>query len=149
MHREVDSRIRRRRRHDGSQVRRELLGGCPLVVAGVGAAPHRNFAVAIGLPRKPLDHVVPVVGFLEEGFKLSFGVAAPANIHCEERQPMGGEVDAAVVIALSDVRSKREDARCRAVLGPRRVHRGIQAHSVAHRDLYAPPETDPRSIGRD
>ena len=86
LHREVDAGVGRGDRHDGREVRRDLLRGRPLIVARVRAAPHRNLAVAVGLLRQPFDDVVAVPRFLDKGMKLAFRVAAAADVNREKGQ---------------------------------------------------------------
>ena len=134
-------------RHDRREVRRVVASGRPLVVARVAAAPHRYLAIAVGLARQPLDHVVAVVRFLDQRTELAFRIAPPAHVDGQERQPVRGEVHAAVVVRLADVGRQREDARCRRRAARRAVHRRVQLDAIAQRDLDAPLERDLRGVG--
>ncbi len=147
-HRKVDAGVRRSDRHDRRQVRRKFLGGGPLVVARIRPAPHRDLAVAIRLLGQPFDHVVTVARFLDERPELAFGVTAAANVDSQERIAIRREVDAAVVVALRNVRRQGEDAGSRLLLLPRRVHRCVQLDAIAQRDLHAPLELHPCRIRR-
>ena len=129
-------------------MRRKFLGRRPLVVARVRAAPHRDLAVAVRLLREPFDDVVTVARFLDQRPELALRVAAAAHVHGQERIAVRGEVHAAIVVALRDVRRQREHARRRRLLLPRRVHGRVQFHAVAQRDLHAPLELDLRGIRR-
>src|SRR6185312_11128966 len=59
-------------RHDGRQVRWQLTRRRPLIIAGIGAAPHGHLAVAIRLFSQPLHDVISVVGFLDQRSELPF-----------------------------------------------------------------------------
>ncbi len=138
----VDAGIRRRDRHDRRQVRRKFLGRGPLIVAGVGATPHRHLAIAVALLRQPFDDVVTIARLLQHRRELAFRIAAAAHVDCQVHVTVAGEIHAAVVVALRDVRRQREDARHRVLLSLRPVNGGIELHAVAQRNLHAPLKID-------
>ncbi len=145
-HRKIDACVGRGNRHDGGKMGRELLGRGPLIIARVGTTPHRDFAVAIRLPRQPLHDVVAVVGLLEERFELPLGIAPAAHIDAEKWITVRRKIHTPVVIALRDVGSERENARRGRLLVSRRVDVGAQADTVAQRYLHIPVELDVRRV---
>ena len=148
LERKVDAGMRGGRRHDRRKMRRELLRDGPLVEAGVGAAPHRDLAVAPGLLRQPLDDVVSVAAVVGEGFEDAAGVPAAAHVHEREHVAVRGEVESALEIAVADVRREREDSREIFLLAGRPVDRRVQRDAVAHRNLHGPLHLDLRAVRR-
>src|SRR5215475_3019366 len=61
--------------------------------ADVGAAEHADFSVGVGKRGGPLDRIVSVVGFVDEGVELAFGAVAAARVF--------GDDDAAALCAAN------------------------------------------------
>ena len=130
-------------RDDGGEMRREFLGRCPLIEAGVGTAPHRDLAVAERLLRQPLDDVVTIARLLRERFEFAGGISATAHIDQRKGVTVRREVCGARVIAVRDVGRECENdrrLRRRAVRRFRQIKRGVELDLVAHRNLYAPAQ---------
>lgn len=131
-------------RNDGAQVGRPLPRRGPLVVAGVGAAPHRHLAIRPRLAGQPLDDVVAVPALLGEGIEGAARAAAPPHVDQHVKVAVTGEVHGPRVIAVADVRREREDDGQGILLAGRLINGGGQLHAVAHRDADAPLEVHAR-----
>jgi len=117
-HREVDPDEWRGDGNDRFQVRWTLGGGHPLVVTAIGAAIHRDVAVAERLRRQPLNDVVPIAAFVFVRNELALGVAASAHVHGKKGQPMGGEISPTGVEVLGGIGRQchhRRHAACLAL----------------------------------
>ena len=130
--------------NDRRQMRREVLKRRPLVVAGVGAAPHRNLAVAPRLFGQPLDYVVAVPALVLEGQEHSFRITPAPDVYQREDVSVLREVAGARVVGVAVVRREREDHGQRFVLGRRLEYGGVQPHAVAQGNLHRPQEVDRR-----
>src|SRR5215472_11319727 len=125
-------------RHNRRQVRRKLLGHAPLVKSRIGSAPHGHFPVAGGLFCEPFRHVVPVAPFIREWLELAFRISASANVHQRIHVSVAREIHRPVRVRISNVWRQGEHHRQRFLLSVRPVHRRVQLHSIAQRDLHTP-----------
>ena len=139
----IEWRMRCSDRHDCGEVWRKFLGSCPLIEAGVGATPHRHFAVAERLLGEPFNDVVTIVWFLREWFEVAAGIAAAAHIDEGKDEAVRGEISAARVIRVGDVRRECKDDRIFlrvATTCCRSIKRGVQFYFVAHRNFDRPAQ---------
>ena len=96
---------------DRREVRREFFRRCPLIESCIGAAPHRNLAVAVRLLCKPLDQVVSIPWIIYKRLEFAAGISATANIDEGECIAMRCEVSPAGVVAIGNIGSESEDDR--------------------------------------
>ncbi len=138
----VDARVDGGGGNDGGEVRRPLASRGPLIVTGVGAAPHRHLAVGPRLAGQPLDDVVTVPRLLSKGIESAARAAAPPHVHESVDIAMPGEVHRPRVVAVADVGREREHHRQRLFLSGRPVQRRSQLDAVPHGNAKAPLEVD-------
>ena len=145
-HRPFDKRVGRAdQRAHRPQVGRMGQRGQPLDAAQVGAAGGADVAVAPGLRRDPLDHVVAVRPVVAIGHEHAVRVAPPAHVHHDidiaalgKIAPRRGDV----VLVVGRAHHQRGIAALRARAG----NVGGQRHAVAHRNSYI--EQHPQLVGR-
>src|SRR5260221_10241013 len=99
---------RRGYRHDRGEVRWKFLCSSPLHVAHIRAAPHRDFAAAIRLPREPLYDVMTVLRLVGIRLEFPLRIATAANVHGQERVASRSEIHTAIMMSLPDVRCQYE-----------------------------------------
>src|SRR5947199_6523713 len=118
---------------------RQLLGRSPLIEAGVRAAPHRDFAIAIGLGGEPFHHVMSVAGFISKRLKFATGIPAAADIDKCKSVTMCCEIGCARVVAVGNIwrqgKDNRSSRRRGRLLGFGQVERRVELDLVAHWDL--------------
>jgi len=137
----IERRMCRRDRHDSGKVLRRFFCSRPLIEPGLGAAPHRDFAVAKWLLREPLHHVVAVVWLLGERFELTPGISATTNIDKRKPVTVGSEICGSRVIRIGDVRCESENDGCArdcSIFCSWEIKRCVQFDLIAHRNFYAP-----------
>ena len=113
-----------------------LAGQRVLRRAEVALSGGGHAAVGPGLPRRPLNGVVAVQGFLEQRVVIAFRVEASAHVLAQQHVPvpreepdgMVGVVQVAVLTVRTPVDQHRETARR---VGPHHV--GGQVRAVTHR----------------
>ena len=119
-------------------MRWNFLSGRPLVITGVGAAPHRHFAVAKGLLRQPFHNVVAVFRFLSHRAEFALRTAAATHIDKDKNISIFGEIIRAGVIAVANIWRKGKDHGKRRRHGLRFIDRSVELYAIAHRDFGAP-----------
>ena len=124
------------RRNDGDQVWRLNRGGQELRRAWIGEAVHTYLAVRLRKAGGPLDGVVAVVGFVDEGIEEAVRLVLAAHVLRDDDVAMGGvEAGRGIDVRLRDVlvvgEPQQDDGigtglvRCKYV--------GAQNDAVAHR----------------
>ena len=117
---------------------REFFKDRPLVKTGVGTSPHRDFAVAPGLPGQPFDDIMAVPAFIDERLKDALGISSTADIDAQKNIAVPGKIHPPLMVGVCDIRRKGKDDRQRLLDIVWLIERPVEFGSVANRDFDSP-----------
>jgi hypothetical protein len=131
-------------RADACEVRRMSDGGEHLRSADVRPAKHADLAVRIRLSGNPLDGVVAVLGFVEEGVPVTVGSIPAANVLNEDDVAVGGsalrEVDVVAPDSPAIGSALKEDREF--TVGIRAIDVATENDAISHFDFDIALDSD-------
>ena len=111
--------------HDGGEMWWKFLGDGPLIEPGIGASPHRHFAIAKRLFRQPFGDIKAVAAFIFKGPELATRISAATNVYQRVHVAVRGKIHGAIGVRITDVGREGEDYGKRVFLRVRLVDSGV------------------------